>query len=112
MPLILIAGTIVAKAKAEIFPTSDRPRCEVRIKVEGDGSAVIYRVIGFDDQTAELETCCKIHFAGFSEKRPSRVLPTMTEMTVMLLRGQMDDPATSRRIFPPRCACVTEFVRK
>src|ERR1700681_665464 len=29
--------------------------------------------------------CCKIHFAGFSEKRPSRVLPTMTEMTVMLL---------------------------
>ena len=82
MPLILIAGTIVAKAKAEIFPTSDRPRCEVRIKVEGDGSAVIYRVIGFDDQTAELETCCKIHFAGFSEKRPSRVLPTMTEMTV------------------------------
>ena len=27
----------------------------------------------------------KIHFAGFSEKRPSRVLPTMTEMTVMLL---------------------------
>src|SRR5258705_13634286 len=29
--------------------------------------------------------CCKIHRAGFSEKRPSRVLPTMTEMTVMLL---------------------------
>src|SRR6266550_880681 len=29
--------------------------------------------------------CCKIHFAGFSEKRPSRVLPTMTEMTVMVL---------------------------
>src|SRR5712691_6866907 len=29
--------------------------------------------------------CCKIHFAGFSENRPSRVLPTMTEMTVMLL---------------------------
>src|SRR6266849_10340458 len=29
--------------------------------------------------------CCKIHFAGLSEKRPSRVLPTMTEMTVMLL---------------------------
>src|SRR6478735_4093878 len=25
----------------------------------------------------------KIHFAGFSEKRPSRVLPTMTEMTVI-----------------------------
>src|SRR5258706_6633714 len=35
--------------------------------------------------------CCKIHFAGFSEKRPSRVLPTMTEMTVMLL------PLTVRR---------------
>src|SRR6202040_1713091 len=30
-------------------------------------------------------SCCKIHFAGFSEKRPSRVLPTMTEMTVMPL---------------------------
>src|ERR1700730_796012 len=29
--------------------------------------------------------CWKIHFAGFSEKRPSRVLPIMTEMTVMLL---------------------------
>src|SRR5216683_2671731 len=29
--------------------------------------------------------CCRIHFAGFSEKRPSRVLPTMTEMTVILL---------------------------
>jgi hypothetical protein len=23
------------------------------------------------------------------------------------LRGQADDPATSRRIFPPRCACAT-----
>jgi hypothetical protein len=23
------------------------------------------------------------------------------------LRGQVDDPATSRRIFPPRCACAT-----
>ncbi len=22
-------------------------------------------------------------------------------------RGQVDDPATSRRIFPPRCACAT-----
>src|SRR5712692_6928701 len=32
--------------------------------------------------------CCKIHFAGFSENRPSRVLPTMTEMTVMLWRGR------------------------
>src|SRR6267378_8176327 len=29
--------------------------------------------------------CCNIHFAGFSEKRPSRVLPTITEMTVMFL---------------------------
>src|SRR5258707_15839471 len=29
--------------------------------------------------------CRKIQCAGFSEKRPSRVLPTMTEMTVMLL---------------------------
>src|SRR3977135_1120607 len=29
--------------------------------------------------------CCKIQRAGFSEKRPSRLLPTMTEMTVMLL---------------------------
>src|SRR5258706_5201367 len=29
--------------------------------------------------------CCKIHFAGFSEKRPSRVLPTIAEMTVMRL---------------------------
>src|SRR5437016_10252494 len=24
-----------------------------------------------------------------------------------LFRGQVDDPATSRRIFPPRCACAT-----
>src|SRR5882672_6598496 len=30
-----------------------------------------------------LFRCCKIHFAGFSEKRPSRVLPTMTEMMVI-----------------------------
>src|SRR3954453_11346142 len=29
--------------------------------------------------------CRKIQCAGFSEKRPSRVLPTMTEMTVMVL---------------------------
>ena len=27
--------------------------------------------------------CYRIHLAGFSEKRPSRVLPTITEMTVM-----------------------------
>src|SRR5580693_4070827 len=34
---------------------------------------------------ARFLRCCKIHFAGFSDKRPWRVLPTMTEMTVMLL---------------------------
>ena len=28
----------------------------MRIRVDGDGSAVIYRVIGFDGQTEELET--------------------------------------------------------
>src|SRR6266446_2701965 len=27
--------------------------------------------------------CCSIHRAGFSENRPCRVLPTITEMTVM-----------------------------
>jgi hypothetical protein len=35
--------------------------------------------------TRALLQVFKIHFAGFSAKRPSRVLPTMTEMTVMLL---------------------------
>src|SRR5712672_1468276 len=34
---------------------------------------------------ARFFRCCRIQFAGFSEKRPSRVLPTMTEMTVMFL---------------------------
>src|ERR1700730_9862136 len=29
--------------------------------------------------------CCRIQCAGLSEKRPSRVLPTMTEMTGMIL---------------------------
>jgi hypothetical protein len=28
-------------------------------------------------------SCWKIHCAGFSEKRPWRVLPTITEMTIM-----------------------------
>jgi hypothetical protein len=56
MPLILVAGVVIAKPVAEAFPDRGRPRCEVRIKVEGDGNAVIYRVIGFEEQTAELET--------------------------------------------------------
>jgi hypothetical protein len=34
MPLILVAGTIVAQPKAENFPERGRPRCEVRIRVE------------------------------------------------------------------------------
>jgi hypothetical protein len=50
VPLILVAGTILAK----IFPEHGRPRCEVRIKVE-DGSAAIFRIVGYDDQIAELE---------------------------------------------------------
>jgi hypothetical protein len=35
-----------------------------------------------------------------------RVDPTAATMKC-LFRGQVDDPATSRRIFPPRCACAT-----
>jgi Single-strand binding protein family len=56
MPLILVAGTVVAQPRAEAFPERGRPRCEVRVRVDGDGNAVTYRVIGFDDQMAELET--------------------------------------------------------
>jgi hypothetical protein len=54
MPLVLVAGTIVAKPKAEAFPAHGRPRCEVRIKVE-DNTAAIFRIVGYDDQMAELE---------------------------------------------------------
>jgi Single-strand binding protein family len=56
MPLILIAGTVAAQPKALDFPANGRPRCEVRVKVEDDNSVMLYRVLGFDDQTAELET--------------------------------------------------------
>src|SRR4029079_14829319 len=39
----------------------------------------------------------KIHLAGFSEKRPSRVLPIMTEMTVMLLPLLLPERKTAAR---------------
>jgi hypothetical protein len=35
------------------------------------------------------------------------VMKRAPSATQMLFRGQVDDPATSRRIFPPRCACAT-----
>ena len=54
MPDILLAGIVVAQPKAENFPATGRPRCEVRVRAEGDGQAVIYRVVGFEEQTEEL----------------------------------------------------------
>ena len=54
MPSILIAGTIVAKPKVELFPVSGRPRCEVRIRVEGEDTTAVYRVIGFEELMDEL----------------------------------------------------------
>src|SRR5882672_3786376 len=35
--------------------------------------------------------CCSIHCAGFSENRPCRVLPTITEMTVMTRLPDLSD---------------------
>jgi hypothetical protein len=49
----LVAGTIVASPKADNFPATGRPRCEVRVRVEDAGTATIYRVIGFGEQTEE-----------------------------------------------------------
>ena len=54
MPVVLVAGTVVSKPKAEMFPAQGRPRCEARIKVE-DGSAAIFKIVGYDDQLTELE---------------------------------------------------------
>ena len=54
MPHILIAGIVATAPKAENFPASGRPHCEVRIRAEGDGQAVIYRVVGFEEQSEEL----------------------------------------------------------
>jgi hypothetical protein len=55
MPLVLIAGTVAAQPKANAFPASGRPRCEIRVKVEGDTSVTLFRIVGYDDQMAELE---------------------------------------------------------
>jgi hypothetical protein len=58
---------------------------------------------------------CRGHFAHYPETEPGlfgkgiqgdfwKRAPSATQMP---FRGQVDDPATSRRIFPPRCACAT-----
>jgi hypothetical protein len=54
MPSVLLAGVVVAQPKAEPFPERGRPRCEVRVKVEGNDTAV-YRVVGHDDAIPALE---------------------------------------------------------
>ena len=46
------------------------------------------------------------------QKLTSRLLAAELILIVVAVsnarfRGQVDDPATSRRIFPPRCACAT-----
>jgi hypothetical protein len=38
------------------FPANGRPRCEVRVRVEGEGTTAIYRVVAFEDQMDELAT--------------------------------------------------------
>jgi hypothetical protein len=51
MPAVLLAGFVTAKPVVETFPTRGRPRCEVRVKVEGqdDVRTTIFRVIGHDE---------------------------------------------------------------
>jgi single-stranded DNA-binding protein len=55
MPTVLLAGTVTAKPKVQTFPAEGRPRCEVRLEVDDD-LVTIFRIVGYDDQTAELET--------------------------------------------------------
>jgi hypothetical protein len=55
LPLILIAGTVAGQPKAEPFPAKGRPRCELRLAVEDDNCVTLYRVVGFDEQMADLE---------------------------------------------------------
>src|ERR1700757_3974528 len=55
MPHILVAGVVAAKPKAQPFPATGRPRCELRLEVHDDASMTVFRVLGFDDQTRELE---------------------------------------------------------
>ena len=56
MPAILIAGTVAAKPKSQPFPTTGRPRVEIRVKVEDDNAVTLFRVIAHGEQMAELET--------------------------------------------------------
>jgi hypothetical protein len=55
MPLVLIAGTVADRPTSKPFPVNGRPRCEVRIRCQDDSCVTIYRVLGHDDQMAELE---------------------------------------------------------
>jgi hypothetical protein len=48
-------------------------------------------------------TLAPVMTAIFRSSLPSR----LHWITNAGFRGQVDDPATSRRIFPPRCTCVT-----
>src|SRR6266852_9535133 len=44
---------------------------------------------------------------GSTDSRAYRCWKRAPWATQVPFRGQVDDPATSRRIFPPRCACAT-----
>src|SRR5260370_32657908 len=44
---------------------------------------------------------------GSTDSRAYRYWKRAPAATQMPFRGQVDDPATSSRIFPPRCACAT-----
>ena len=86
------------------------------------GLLELSRIAQEDDALGRLrnsQDVCQGHLGGFVNKQNihrfksflSRPKPSSSGIVVAVsnarFRGQVDDPATSRRIFPPRCACAT-----
>ena len=42
--------------KAIAFPSAGRPRVEALIEAEDHGGKLVYKIVAYDDQVAELET--------------------------------------------------------
>jgi hypothetical protein len=76
----------------------------------GQKGAVVVERFRFDVKVDEVTKAWPIRGAGKARRwlvpHTGEFDPTAATMKC-LFRGQVNDPATSRRIFPPRCACAT-----
>ena len=59
------------------------------------------------DLSAKVVVAKRPLVGGSTDSRAYRCWKRAPAATQMPFRGQVDDPDTSRRIFPPRCACAT-----